>query len=255
MMNQETIAEIKHRLFQEIPEESWLEELRKDQRKGVQQLLTQFDKRAAKQRQLELNFAESLHFEKKCTAEGCRFIAGVDEVGRGPLAGPVTAAAAVLPVDCSYPGLTDSKKLSREQREYFYEKLVEETSAYSIVHVPASDIDNINIYQASIQAMKRAVEGLKVAADALLIDAVRLPLPTRQIPLTKGDQRSASIAAASVLAKVERDRYMENLAEVYPEYGFEKNMGYGTEIHLDALQRLGPIPEHRRSFSPVKQCL
>ncbi|RSL31325.1 ribonuclease HII [Salibacterium salarium] len=254
-MKQETIAVIKQHLFYETPNDEWIASLRLDERKGVQKILTQYDKQIEQHAQLEEAFKASLQFEEQWQAEGCEFIAGVDEVGRGPLAGPVTAAAAILPKNCSFPGLTDSKKLKEERRDYFHALLTEQSLAYKVVHIAADQIDEINIYEASKKAMQQAVEELGVQVDALLVDAMSLPLPLRQLSLTKGDERSASIAAASVLAKVERDRYMKQLAENYPQYGFEKNMGYGTKIHLDALERFGPTPEHRRSFSPVQQCL
>ncbi|RSL31404.1 ribonuclease HII [Salibacterium salarium] len=254
-MKNDTIAAIKQRLFDENPDENWIADLRLDERKGVQKLLSQYDKQMQYNAQLEKAFLASLEYEKQWEAEGYEFIAGVDEVGRGPLAGPVTAAAAILPKDCSFPGLTDSKKLKEEKRNHFHTILTEQALAYKVVHIMADEIDKINIYEASKLAMQQAVEGLGVQADALLIDAMSLPLPLRQLSLTKGDEKSASIAAASVLAKVERDQYMKRLADEYPEYGFEKNMGYGTKVHLEALERLGPTPVHRRSFSPVQNCL
>ncbi|MDQ0299113.1 ribonuclease HII [Salibacterium salarium] len=254
-MKNDTIAVIKQRLFDENPDENWIADLRLDERKGVQNLLSQYDKQMQYNAQLEKAFLASLEYEKQWEAEGYEFIAGVDEVGRGPLAGPVTAAAAILPKDCSFPGLTDSKKLKEEKRNHFHTILTEQALAYKVVHIMADEIDKINIYEASKLAMQQAVEGLGVQADALLIDAMSLPLPLRQLSLTKGDEKSASIAAASVLAKVERDQYMKRLADEYPEYGFEKNMGYGTKVHLEALERLGPTPIHRRSFSPVQNCL
>ncbi|MGY4689803.1 ribonuclease HII [Salibacterium sp. K-3] len=253
-MKKLSISDIRYHLFQEEPDKTWLETLRHDERKGVRQLLHQYDKKEAVRKQREAAFLESLSFEKQFREDGYSLVAGVDEVGRGPLAGPVTAAAAVLPEHCFLPGLTDSKKLKKEERDHFYEKLKTE-AVYRVVHIPAPVIDDINIYQASREAMRQAVEGLGVEADALLVDAVTIASSRRQLPLTKGDERSASIAAASVLAKVERDRYMTELAAMYPDYGFDTNMGYGTAVHLEALQRIGPTPEHRRSFAPVREGL
>ncbi|SDH92776.1 ribonuclease HII [Alteribacillus bidgolensis] len=250
-----TISEIKQILACSNVEDKWLEKLRKDERKGVQQLIAQYEKKLAYNKKLEEEYATLLRNEKEWQALGYRYIAGVDEVGRGPLAGPVTAGAAILPDNALFPGLTDSKKLSEEKREYYYNLLKEQVIAYHVVHIPAEKIDSINIYQASKEAMKQAVAGLSIKADALFIDAMSLPLPLKQLSLTKGDAKSASIAAASVLAKVERDRYMKEKANSYPEYGFEKHMGYGTKHHLEALRTYGPTPEHRKSFSPVKACL
>ncbi|SFM26933.1 ribonuclease HII [Salibacterium qingdaonense] len=253
-MKKLSISEIRYYLFEENPEAAWLDMMRRDERKGVQQLISRYDRQKEEQKARESAFLDSLFFENQYREEGFTAAAGVDEVGRGPLAGPVTAAAAILPENCFLPGLTDSKKLKKEERHYFYEKL-QADSVYHIVHIPAEVIDDINIYQASREAMKQAVEGLQTKADILLVDAVTISTSLPQLPLTKGDERSASIAAASVLAKVERDRYMSELARRYPEYGFDTNMGYGTAQHLAALDRIGPTPEHRRSFAPVRESI
>ncbi|MFB5660585.1 ribonuclease HII [Alteribacillus sp. HJP-4] len=232
-----------------------LEEFRSDKRKGVQELLKRHDKQEQEKMRLAQAYDRLLTFEKQCRTEGFQFIAGVDEAGRGPLAGPVTAAAAILPENITFPGLTDSKKLNLNQRNYFEKIIKEKAAAFHIVHIPADVIDEINIYKASQKAMLEAIKGLSVDADALLVDAMTLPLSAKQISLIKGDARSASIAAASVLAKTARDRYMNELAEKHPQYGFATNMGYGTKNHLEALRIHGPIKEHRRSFSPVQACL
>ncbi|MFB4162644.1 ribonuclease HII [Alteribacillus sp. JSM 102045] len=250
-----TILEIKQILANGAMEDWQREELKKDERKGVQKLITQYEKKLAYKKQLEEEYMTLLRYEKEWQSSGYQYIAGVDEVGRGPLAGPVTAGAAILPDNAVFPGLTDSKKLSEEKREYYYQLLKEQALAFHVVHIPAEKIDSINIYQASKEAMKLAVAGLSIKADALFVDAMSLPLPMKQLSLTKGDAKSASIAAASVLAKVERDRYMKKMAGVYPAYGFDKHMGYGTKGHLEALRTYGPTPEHRKSFSPVKACL
>ncbi|SFP06891.1 ribonuclease HII [Salibacterium halotolerans] len=253
-MKKLSISDIRYYLFEEQPDAAWLETLRQDERKGVRQLISRYDKHREAEKVREAAFLDSLFFENQYREQGFTAAAGVDEVGRGPLAGPVTAAAAILPRNCFLPGLTDSKKLKKEERNYFYEKLTAE-AVYHIVHVPADVIDDINIYQASRKAMKQAVEGLREEADILLVDAVTISTSLPQLPLTKGDERSASIAAASVLAKVERDRYMSELTRTYPEYGFDTNAGYGTAEHLEALNRLGPTPEHRRSFAPVRDSI
>lgn len=255
MLKKMTILEIKELITSGNIEKESLEELRQDKRKGVQKLLIQHEKKLAYKQQLEEEYMELLRYEKEWKASGYQFIAGVDEVGRGPLAGPVTAGAAILPDTAIFPGLTDSKKLSEEKREYYYECLTEQALAFHVVHIPAEKIDRMNIYQASKKAMEQAVSGLSIKADALFVDAMSLPLPVKQLSLTKGDAKSASIAAASVLAKVERDRYMKQMANRYPEYGFDKHMGYGTKNHLEALRTYGPTPEHRKSFSPVQAYL
>ncbi len=178
-----------------------------------------------------------------------QYICGVDEVGRGPFAGPVMAGAVILPKDCEILYLNDSKKLSAKRREALYEEIKEKAVAYAVARVEPERIDEINILQATYEAMKEAVEKLAPAPDIILVDAVTIPgIDTAQEPIIKGDARSVSIAAASVLAKVERDRVMMEYAEEYPGYGFETNMGYGTREHRDALKTLGPTPIHRRTF-------
>ena len=178
-----------------------------------------------------------------------QYICGVDEVGRGPFAGPVMAGAVILPKECEILYLNDSKKLSAKRREALYEEIKEKAVAYAVARVEPERIDEINILQATYEAMKEAVEKLAPAPDIILVDAVTIPgIDTAQEPIIKGDARSVSIAAASVLAKVERDRVMMEYAEEYPGYGFETNMGYGTREHRDALKTLGPTPIHRRTF-------
>ncbi|WP_240375290.1 ribonuclease HII [Bacillus piscicola] len=250
-----TIANIKEALRTGTVTEEWLDMLRTDKRKGVQMLLERYDKKKRAERQLEKNYETLLTYEKEWRAQGFHNIAGVDEAGRGPLAGPVTACAVILPHDSFFPGLNDSKQLTKGKREYFAALIKERALAYEIVHVPAQTVDKINIYQAAKEAMIKAVTGLSLEADALFIDALTLPLPAKQLRLIQGDAKSASIAAASVLAKTARDSYMLELAERYPEYGFDRHMGYGTKEHLAALQEFGPTPEHRRSFSPVQSAV
>jgi len=192
-------------------------------------------------------------YERQAFSAGYKFVAGVDEVGRGCLAGPVVAAACIL--DSSKPlpkGLNDSKQLTRQQREEIAEKLKQRSLAYAVGQVEADEIDEINILQASIKAMLKAVDALQPAADFLLIDAVQLKqslLP--QLAIIRGDGLSASIAAASVLAKTYRDELMRSYHEQYPQYGFSENVGYGTPAHLDGLQKHGPCSLHRRTFHGV----
>ncbi len=197
----------------------------------------------------------TLDHENHLRTQGHRIVAGIDEAGRGPLAGPVSVAAVVLPPDFTHPLLNDSKQLSEARREALYQELTADTRViWNCVLVEAPEIDRLNILRATHEGMRRAVLGLTVKADAALIDGspVRdFPLP--QLALVKGDQLSYSIAAASVIAKVTRDRLMARLALEHPGYGFETHKGYGTAAHLEALRRLGPCPQHRRSFAPVTQ--
>ncbi len=195
-----------------------------------------------------------LHFEEKAMAEGFRHIAGVDEAGRGPLAGPVVAAAVVLPQRFELPGLTDSKKLTPEERARLFPLIRQQARAIGVGIVSPAEIDSINILQATLRAMVLAVHRLKIPADFLLIDGITpLPVPIRQKTLKKGDSRSLSVAAASVVAKVVRDRMMTGYDRRFPGYGFAGHKGYGSAAHLEAIARLGPSPLHRLTFSGVKE--
>ena len=179
----------------------------------------------------------------------CEFICGIDEVGRGPLAGPVYAAAVILPKDKEILYLNDSKKLSEKKRDELYDEIMEKAVAVGIGHASWERIDEINIKQATLEAMRMAVGALKVKPDMLLVDAEHIPdIDIRQVGIIKGDARSVSIAAASIIAKVTRDRLMCEYDEKYPGYDFAGNKGYGTATHIDALKRLGPCEIHRRTF-------
>lgn len=195
-------------------------------------------------------------FETELVAQGSRVIAGVDEVGRGPLAGPVTAAAVILDPDNIPEGMNDSKKLSAKKRDVLFDQIIAQAQV-SIVHVSVEEIDEINILQASLLAMRRAIEGLLFQPDHVLIDGNKTPpgIAMPATPIVKGDGRSLSIAAASIVAKITRDRLMKELAEQFPGYGWEKNAGYPTKIHQQALSELGVTPHHRRSFAPVHKIL
>lgn len=195
--------------------------------------------------------------ERAARAAGYACVCGIDEAGRGPLAGPVVAAAVVLPPGLALPGLNDSKKLTARRREALYTQLREDARVLIGVGLAAAaEIDRLNILRATHVAMARAVLSLPSTPDFCLIDGLPVPqFPLPQRALVKGDARCLSIAAASIVAKVTRDRLMQDLAQQYPGYGFEKHAGYGTAAHLAALRRLGPCPEHRRSFAPVAQLL
>ena len=192
------------------------------------------------------------HFERQARNCGFLKVAGIDEGGRGPLAGPVVAAAVMLPESLDLPGVFDSKQLTARQREECNERILALVSGVAIGQVEASEIDRINILAATFEAMMRAVNGLCQAPDYLLIDGpYRLPLDIHQEGIRGGDRRSLSIAAASIVAKVHRDRLMEEYHRRFPEYGFKQHKGYPTRDHLEALRRLGPCPIHRRSFAGV----
>lgn len=190
-----------------------------------------------------------LEFEKEAIAKGYKAVCGVDEAGRGPLAGPVCAAAVILPEGVIIDGVNDSKKLSEKKREALFDVIREQSLAYSIAYATVEEIEEINILNATMLAMKRAVEGLSVKADYAMIDGNRLPeLAIDSECIVKGDAKSMSIACASILAKVSRDRLLYKYAEEYPMYGFDKHKGYGTAAHREAILKYGPCPYHRKSF-------
>ncbi|MBO8155256.1 MAG: ribonuclease HII [Bacillaceae bacterium] len=253
MAEHKTIQEIKQMLQTDTyTDEEW-QQFINDQRKGVQKLIQTYQKKLEKKNQLKQQFEKMKVYEKSLYQKGMYRVAGIDEAGRGPLAGPVVAAACILPEDFYLEGLNDSKKLSENQRNEFFERIREAAVTYGIGIVDNQMIDRINIYQAAKLAMKKAVSELTVTPEYLFIDAMELKdLPIPQLSLTKGDQRSISIAAASILAKVTRDRMMKEIHEQYPEYGFGTNMGYGTSRHLETLKSQGPCPYHRLTFAPVK---
>lgn len=188
-------------------------------------------------------------YEDAAAEKGFTAVCGIDEAGRGPLAGPVCAAAVILPHGLVIDGLNDSKKLSEKRREALFDVICESASAYGIGFASEREIDEINILQATYLAMQRAVEALCGAADYALVDGNRMPpLPVAGETVVKGDAKSPSIAAASILAKVSRDRLMPGYDEKYPQYGFMKHKGYGTKVHVDALLKYGPCEIHRKSF-------
>ncbi len=190
-----------------------------------------------------------LEFEKEAAAKGYKAVCGVDEAGRGPLAGPVCAAAVILPENTIIEGVNDSKKLSEKKREALFDVIKEQALSYSIAFASVEEIEEMNILNATMLAMKRAVEGLDVKADYAMIDGNRLPkLDIDSEFIIKGDAKSMSIACASILAKVSRDRLLYKYAEEFPEYSFDKHKGYGTKVHVEALKKYGPCKYHRLSF-------
>ena len=195
-------------------------------------------------------------FENRARELGYKLIAGSDEAGRGSLVGPVVVAAVILPADLYLERLDDSKKLSAKVREILYEKIISSAISYSCVEVPVEEIDTLNVYQATLEGMKRAVAELNVQPDFVFTDAMKVDFgKIRTHSIVHGDQLSASIAAASIIAKVTRDRLADEWAVQYPAYGFEHNRGYGTLEHLAAIEKFGPCPIHRQSFNPVKSFL
>lgn len=251
IMTKRTIKEIKSMLTTYPVHEHLLLELQQDSRKGVQQLLRSYERKCKQEQALLALQEEKRQFDAQYKHTNT-ILAGVDEAGRGPLAGPVTAAAVILPEDFSLPGLTDSKQLSEAQRELYFDQIKKEAIAYHIAIIESSQIDQVNIYEATKLAMTEAITGLNPMPTDVLIDAVELNVQDIQTKaIIKGDDQSLVIAAASILAKVKRDQLMKQLDARYPAYEFSKNKGYGTKTHLKALQEFGPCPSHRKSFAPV----
>lgn len=225
----------------------FLKKYEADTRAGVQALLEKARKKiAAYEKELERTRGMKI-YEKKY--EECGYVCGIDEVGRGPLAGPVVACAVVLPKDCDILYLNDSKQLSAKKREELYDIIIEKAVSVGLGYVSPERIDEINILQATYEAMRQAIGALSVKPDVLLNDAVTIPqVDIRQVPIIKGDAKSVSIAAASIVAKVTRDRMMEDYDKVLPGYDFASNKGYGSASHIAALKEIGPSPIHRKSF-------
>ena len=248
-----TIKEVKERLamIDEL-DHPLFEELILDGRAGVQAAISKRKRELQKQVDEDLRLEKMLAYEKELYAQGIDLIAGVDEVGRGPLAGPVVAAAVILPKACKIPGLNDSKKIPKSKHKEIYEAVLQNAIAIGIGVKDNHVIDQVNIYEATKLAMMEAIGQLEPQPQHLLIDAMKLDLPIPQTSIIKGDANSLSIAAASIVAKVTRDQMMEEFDQKYPGYDFAQNAGYGTAKHLAGLDKLGVTPIHRRSFEPVK---
>ena len=248
-----TIKEIKEQLasIQRL-DDPLLTEWEQDSRSGVIQAIAKRKKEIQKRLDEDERLEGMLAYEKECYARGMELIAGVDEVGRGPLAGPVVAAAVILPKACKIPGLNDSKKIPKSKHKEIYEAVLQEAIAIGIGVKDNQVIDQVNIYEATKLAMMEAIGQLEPQPQHLLIDAMKLDLPIPQTSIIKGDANSLSIAAASIVAKVTRDQMMEEFDCEYPGYDFTQNAGYGTANHLAGLHKLGVTPIHRRSFEPVK---
>lgn len=224
-----------------------IRELEKDERAGVRKLVEKYYKEQEKQKAEYARVEAMKAYERKY--DEYAFIGGVDEVGRGPLAGPVVTCAIILPKDCTILYVNDSKKLSEKKREELYPEILDKAIAYGIGIVPPERIDEINILQATYEAMRLAIAKLDPQPELMLNDAVTIPgISIRQVPIIKGDAKSQTIAAASIVAKVTRDRMMAEYDKQYPGYDFAGNKGYGSQEHIAALKKLGPCPIHRRSF-------
>lgn len=248
-----TIKEIKEQLagIQQL-DDPLLAELEQDSRSGVIQAIAKRKREIQKCLDEDERLEGMLAYEKECYARGIELIAGVDEVGRGPLAGPVVAAAVILPKACKIPGLNDSKKIPKSKHKEIYEAVLQNAVAIGIGIKDNQVIDQVNIYEATKLAMMEAIGQLEPQPQHLLIDAMKLDLPIPQTSIIKGDANSLSIAAASIVAKVTRDQMMEEFDCEYPGYDFTQNAGYGTANHLAGLDQLGVTPIHRRSFEPIK---
>ncbi len=231
--------------LQKLPD--FIQEYRKDPRAGVQKITAQAEKKLRLLEEERRRIYQLGEYERQYA--GYTYICGIDEAGRGPLAGPVAAGAVILPKDCEILYINDSKKLSAAKREELYDEIMDKAVAAAVGLASPERIDEINILQASYEAMREAINNLGLIPDILLNDAVRIPeVPMRQIPIIKGDAKSISIAAASILAKVTRDRIMCEYDKLYPGYHFAVHKGYGTRAHIEAIKRLGPCEIHRKTF-------
>lgn len=230
-----------------------LAELKADERSGVQKLLAAYYKRLEKAAQEKERFTKMLSYEKKYYAQGIQYVAGVDEAGRGPLAGPLVIAAVILPQDVFISGLNDSKQLSAAKRDKLYDEVLAKAVAIEVNIVSVSNIDKYNIYTATQRGMAEVLEHLPVRPRVALIDAMPVEAKGMEtVSIIHGDALSASIAAASIIAKVTRDRIMERMDVLYPAYGFASNKGYGSGAHMQAIAEYGATKWHRRSYEPVK---
>ena len=251
-----TIKEITQALKEATAIEPWMAEIAQDERSGVVKAWTQFQKRLAKIEQLQQAHREKLQFDASYLPHKNALIAGTDEAGRGPLAGPVVTAAVILPNYCeALLGVNDSKQLSKEKRNEFAGRIKKHALYYAVQFQSAEEIDRINIYEATRQSMLKSIETLEVQPDFILADAMTLHTNIPQASIIKGDAQSLAIAAASILAKTARDDYMEELSKDFPEYGFAQHAGYGTKQHLEALQQFGPTIHHRKTFEPIKSMI
>ena len=248
-MNKKSISQIKEEFEQaDAAQRAVLYEVySSDDRAGVKKLVSAYRKNEEALQKERMRLEDMRSFEHKYSTYS--LICGIDEAGRGPLAGPVVAGAVILPKDCEILYLNDSKKLSPAKREALYEEIMEKAEAVGVGMASPARIDEINILQATYEAMREAVYNLGVTPELLLNDAVTIPdVSIPQVPIIKGDAKSVSIAAASIIAKVTRDRLMVQYDEILPRYGFARHKGYGSKDHIEAIRRLGPTPIHRQTF-------
>ena len=246
------ISEVKELLLGN-PSSEQLKMLQADERSGVQKLLLAYYKRLEKEAQEKERFTKMLAYESEYYAQGVQYVAGVDEAGRGPLAGPLVIAAVILPRNAFIAGLNDSKQLSAAKRDKLYDEIIAKAVAIEVNIVSVSNIDKYNIYAATQRGMAQVLEHLPVQPQVALIDAMPVTAKNMEcVPIVHGDALSASIAAASIIAKVTRDRIMERLDTLFPAYGFAHNKGYGSGAHMQAIAEFGATKWHRRSYEPVK---
>ncbi|KXU16294.1 Ribonuclease HII [Streptococcus oralis] len=248
-----TIKEIRDQLaaVQDL-QDPLFDRLEEDARAGVQKEILKRRKALLAEQEEDQRLEDMLTYEKELYAQGIGLIAGVDEVGRGPLAGPVVAAAVILPPSCKIKGLNDSKKIPKKKHREIFQAVQDQALSIGIGIIDNHVIDEVNIYEATKLAMTEAIRQLQSQPEHLLIDAMKLDLPTSQTSIIKGDAHSLSIAAASIIAKVTRDDLMASYDQDFPGYDFAQNAGYGTAKHLEGLKKIGISPIHRQSFEPVK---
>ncbi|WP_240366832.1 ribonuclease HII [Bombilactobacillus bombi] len=249
-----TINQIKKLLAQKPTADYIWDQIKDDPRQGVQKLAISHQKKLIQQERLKQSFEQRLQIEKHFWNQG-QVVAGIDEVGRGPLAGPVVTAAVVLPANIDLWEINDSKQLSAAKRRQLYTQILAVALDVSVGVGERQLIDEKDIYHATEITMAQAVKQLNIKVDHLLVDAMHVPVNVAQTKLIKGDARSISIGAASIIAKVYRDELMQTYAQIYPHYGFENNAGYGTKEHLSGLATYGICPLHRHSFAPIKKYL
>lgn len=247
-----TVKQLEHMFAAGKANEELIEACRSDKRSTVARLVRKWEAQEKEKERLAI----MNKYEMEARSEGLDIVAGVDEAGRGPLAGPVSIAAVILPSDCQIAKINDSKKISHTLRDKLYDEIMAKAICVRQIFVDAQTIDRVNILQATMNGMYDAVFALDPVPKKVLIDAVELPsLPMPSLSLIKGDAKSASIAAASIIAKVARDRLMEEYDAKYPQYGFALHKGYGTAQHIKAIREHGPCPIHRRSFEPIKSMI
>lgn len=251
-----SLKEIKEKLEQSTGSEAWITELEQDERIGAQKLWTSWKRKQQLVLMERQAHEEKIVFDRSYCSQDNNLVAGVDEAGRGPLAGPVVTAAVILQNDTQeLIGLDDSKQLSRKKRNELAISIKQNAIAYSIHFQSVEKIDELNIYEATKQSMTEAVLNLETKPNVVLVDAMKLPIDIETHSIIKGDAQSLAIAAASILAKTARDDYMDELHEQFPVYLFNKHAGYGTKLHIEMIEQYGPTQHHRKTFEPIKSIL